>query len=158
MGLFEKTRLGQSLKAAKRLDSGKLFIEFMERDEVEKFTVELNTDQMRIGFMNSEGVQLSEIGGGYSPRTMARGRKSGQLNVNLYDTGKFHKSFRIDKVTADGFDIVSNPVKDDGTNLLDEWGEEIEGLTFESKAQLAEFLLKLYQVKTRNILRVEDND
>jgi len=156
MGLFEKTRLGQSLKAAKQIDAGKLFIEFMNDDEVEKFTVKLNTDQMRLGFMNSEGVQLSEIGGGYSPFTMAKGRKSGQLNVNLYDTGKFHKSFRIEKITADGFEIVSNPVKDDGTNLLDEWGEEVEGLTFESKDKLAKYLLNLYQEKTLKILLVED--
>jgi hypothetical protein len=158
MGLFEKTRLGQSLKAAKRLDSGKLFIEFMNDDAVEKFTVDLNTEQMKSGFMDSNGVQLSDIGGAYSPMTVATGRKKNAESVDLYDTGAFHKSFRIEKITADGFEIVSDPVKGDGTNLLDEWGEAVEGLTFESKDQLAKFLLNLYQIKTLNILRVENID
>ena len=41
--------------------------------------------------------------------------------------------------------IKSNPNKGDGTNLLDEWGPKIEGLTFESIDEVVIFVLEIYQ-------------
>ena len=143
---------GAMLDRARTINETVLFVEIMRMDEVEKEIVELNTDQMRLQYINSDGVLLSDIGGGYADSTVQDGGKSGKFKVDLYDSGSFHESFRIENVSGTGFDIKSDPVKSDGTNLLDEWGEEVEGLTFESLAKASAFLVTLYQEKIRKIL------
>lgn len=135
------------LEQAQLLNEETIFVEVFSNATVQKFTVKLNTDQMKLEYVNSEGVALSDIGGSYSDFTMSVGGKSGRDNVDLYDSGEFHESFRIENITGKGFVISSDPVKDDGTNLLEEWGEEIEGLTFESLDKVADFILPIYQQK-----------
>ena len=114
------------------LDSAELFVRAMKEDDSKKKAVDLNRYQLKEQFMNSEGVQLSAIGGNYSPYTMSKGKKKDASSVDLYDTGEFHKSFRVENVSKTGFDIVSDAIKDDGTDLRVEWGPEIEGLTLSS--------------------------
>ena len=80
---------------------------------------------------------------GFSNFTLSLGQKQGRLKVDLYDTGEFHESFRIENISATGFDINSDSVKD-GVDLKDRWGKEIEGLTFESVQKAAQFLVNLY--------------
>ncbi len=87
---------------------------------------------------------MSDIGGDYSPQTVVKGRKKSPSSVDLYDTGQFHESFRITNISGSGFEINSDSVKDDGTDLIEEWGEEIEGLTEESLEEAAEFMLSFY--------------
>lgn len=116
----------------------------MNNDLVQAKAVKLNTTQLREKFINSDGIKLSDIGGDYSPVTMAKGRKRSPSSVDLYDTGEYHESFRVENVTRTGFDIVSDSIKSDGTNLKIEWGEEIEGLTEESLTELAEFMVLFY--------------
>ena len=157
MNLFAHTRLFDVFNKVKKLDEGKIFVDVISEKQVQRFIVELNTDQLRFQFMNSEGVPLSDIGGEYSPFTMNKAQKKGQpkksqSDVDLYDEGDYHRSFRIDRIRATSFDITSDPVKDDGTNLLAEWGAEIEGLTFESLAKASEYMLSFYQDKLRGYL------
>lgn len=52
------------------------------------------------------------------------GRDTKVDHITLRDTGAFHESINI-KQTSKGIEIISDPIKDDGTNLLDEFGEEI---------------------------------
>ncbi len=125
----------------------------MHKSEVQKFIVKLNTDQLRYQFVNSDGVLLSDIGGNYSPFTVQEGNKRNEFSVDLYDTGEFHESFRIVGVSGQGFFIDSDPEKDD-VNLLEQWGEKVEGLTFESMAKASEFLLRYYLVKIREELTI----
>lgn len=132
------------LNQIKRLEAAQIFIKVMNNDIVKAKTVKLNTDQMREKYVNADGIRLSDIGGEYSPYTMSKGRKSAPGNVDLYDTGEFHKSFRVENITSTGFDIVSDSIKDDGTDLKIEWGEEIEGLTEESQEELALFILDFF--------------
>lgn len=129
------------------MDEQKLFVEIMSKGRVQKYIVKLNVDQMRVDFMNSDGVQLSEIGGGYSDYTMSRGKKKGRDKVDLHDTGEFHDSFKIVGITGDQFIIDSDPDKGGGTNLLVEWGREIEGLTFENMQATGNFMLGFYKEK-----------
>lgn len=151
--LFEKTPLFTGLFARiKRLDEGRVFVDVIKNREIQQFIVKLNTDQMRVDFMNSDGVLLSEVGGNYSPFTVQTGGKKGADKVDLYDTGEFHDSFRIENIRADSFDITSDPVKEDGTNLLVEWGKEIEGLTFESLEKASTFMVEFYRDKIREYL------
>jgi hypothetical protein len=150
--LFDKTPLGQMLKRGMAISEDAVFIEIISDFDVRETIVKMNTDQMKQDFMDSKGVLLSDIGGGYSDYTVAVGGKSGKFNVDLYDTGDFHRSFRVENISGTGFSIISDPIKDDGTNLLREWGEDVEGLTFENLDKLALFLLNLYQIKVLKIL------
>lgn len=150
--MFDTTRLGQMLKRGKAISENAVFIEIMSDKGIQEMVVKMNTDQMKLDFINSKGELLSDIGGGYSDYTVVVGGKSGKFNVDLFDTGDFHASFRVENVSGDGFSIVSDPIKDDGTNLLKEWGEDVEGLTFENLEKLSLFLLNLYQTKVLKIL------
>lgn len=144
-GLFDKTPLRTLLNNLKALSEGEMFVELLSKDEVQKFIVKLNTDQLKLEFVNSDGVLLSDIGGGYSDYTLSLGGKKGKFSVDLYDTGKYQKSFRIENITITHFEINSDPVKEDGTNLLEEWGQKVEGLTVKSLDEAARFLIPLYQ-------------
>lgn len=135
------------INSASQIDEGMFWIEVISGKQTRKYIVKLNTDQMRYEFVNSEGVPLSNIGGLYSINTVKRGKKSSRENVDLYDTGEFHESFKVKNINKKGFEIISDPVKDDGSNLLDRWGDELEGLTFESIDKLVLFLVPLYQQK-----------
>ena len=130
----------------KTLNETKFFIEIMSDKIVQKFIVVLNTDQMRFEYINSEGEQLSSIGGEYSDFTVEEGSKSSKFNVDLYDEGDFHESFRVENINGKGFEINSDHVKN-GTDLLEQWGLEIEGLTFESLDKAVNFILGFYQRK-----------
>ncbi len=142
------------VKKAKTLDAGKMFVEIMRNRLVQRYVVTLNTDQMRLDFMDSNGILLANIGGPYSPATMATGKKRSPDSVDLYDEGDFHNSFKIVNITRTSFDITSDPIKDDGTNLLVEWGRDIEGLTAESMEKLAALMLRHYTDKVKQHLGI----
>ena len=150
--VFENTPLGDMFRRARTINADQLFIEIMSQEDTQEFVVKLNTDQLRFQFINRDGVLLSQIGGEYADSTVKNGRKLGKFKVDLYDSGEYHESFRVENVSAGGFEIKSDPNKGEGTILLDEWGEEIEGLTFESMDKLAEFLVVMCQNKIRKIL------
>lgn len=142
--LLEQTRLFELFDNIKKLSEPTMFITVLNNQQTQEYIVKLNVDQMRLYYMNSDGVQLSDVGGEYSPVTVQLGNKKNAQSVDLHDTGEFHESFEIIDVNADGFTITSNPLKEDGTNLLDEWGEEIEGLTTENMEVLRGYLLPLF--------------
>jgi hypothetical protein len=149
--IFKNTPIMDLVRRAKSLNQGRMFVEVMRNKLVQRYIVTLNTDQMRLDFMDSNGILLANIGGPYSPSTMATGKKHSPESIDLYDEGDFHNSFRIERITArpEGFDINSDSIKDDGTNLLVEWGKDIEGLTAESMDKLVELLQVHYTEKIR---------
>lgn len=144
MNLFKNTALFDRLQKIKNLKQGRLFVSVMKEKHVQNLVVDLNVEQMRVDFSNSDGVQLSSIGGNYSPFTVQVGQKKNASSVDLHDTGYFHDSFKVVRVSQTGFFIDSDPFKDDGTNLREVWGEKIEGLTFENLAKLGQYILPLY--------------
>ena len=100
---FENTPIGAMLKRAKTISAETLFVEVFTRKDVQKFVVKQNTDQMRWEYINSDGVLLSSIGGPYAPSTVKNGGKAGPFKIDLYDTGEFHESFKVENVSAKGF-------------------------------------------------------
>ncbi len=145
MSFFKNNPLGKMIEKAKKLDEAAVWIKVVSLKTTQEFIVKLNTTQLKDGFMNSKGQLLSEIGGNYSPFTVIEGNKKGPASVDLFDKGRFHGSFRVENVRKTSFELNSDPLTDDGTNLLDEWGEDVEGLTFESIDKLVFFLIPLYQ-------------
>jgi uncharacterized protein YktA (UPF0223 family) len=122
--------------------------------EFKKLIIDLNTkSQLYQQGIDSEGIKLSEYSrnNGYSNYTKAIKEAKGQPTnrITLNDTGAFYRSFRT-KLFGSEIVIFANPNKDD-TNLYDEWGTDIVGLTDESLKTLAQFakiLIKPYVKKT----------
>jgi len=142
--LFEDTILWDFFTKAKKLSSGRLFVSVMSQTHVKNLIIDLNLEQMRVDFMDSEGRKLNEIGGDYSPYTVEVGQKRNAESVDLYDTGYFHNSFKVVKVTQTQFFIDSDPITSDGTNLEERYGDKLEGLTFENLEELRKYILPLF--------------
>jgi len=101
---------------------------------LQKALIELNTEGRKTSQLfelnvNADGVRLNTISRNYSPITIERALAAGNpkrspQDINLNKTGEYYKSKRIsfDSLAADYFNMLSNPIKDDGTNLESVWG------------------------------------
>ena len=151
---FQPTR--DILKKAKHLDKNKLVFEVIGNDKgIQKEILDLNRwAQLYDKGINSDGVSLSSVRpqGGYTSFTVNIKRQKSQRtdHVTLRDSGEFYKSFRIN-ASNDFFEIDADPQKDE-TNLFDEWGADILGLTDESKSILSNLLIPLLQEKLKQTL------
>lgn len=111
------------------LDQDLIIGNILKDKDFQRFIIDLNTEeQLFEQGIDSLGVSLGE----YSDFTKAVKKVKGQRldHITLEDTGEFYKSFAI-KVQNGGFLIVADGQKDD-TNLFEEYGKEILGLTDES--------------------------
>jgi len=104
--------------------------------------------------INSDGVLLSSVRpqGGYTSFTINIKKQKSQRtdHVTLLDSGEFYQSFKIN-ASNDFFEIDAYPIKDN-TNLFDEWGADILGLTDQSKQTLQKLLIPLLQTKLKQKL------
>lgn len=139
-----------------------LFFVFSD-DQIQDFVLELNTGggifargingQLFSG-VDSTGKELDDIGGSYSPSTKAQKAFKGLPTdrVTLFDEGDFYKSFRID-VAKDSVSISANTIKE-GVDLQNRWGDELIGLTDESRNKLIDELIpEIIQYIIRELLR-----
>ena len=116
----------------------KIINTLIKRPEFTDLIIELNTQ----GQLYEEGVDSLGVSlGNYAATTIEgtasfAGRAERGLrfdHITLFDTGDFYKSFKvvIRNESDDFFFIDANPIKED-TNLFQEWGEDIVGLTQDS--------------------------
>jgi hypothetical protein len=114
------------------LDVDVIISNILRDAEFQRFIIDLNTEEQLFDQgIDSLGASL----GDYAATTIEgtanfEGKKDkGQRfdHITLKDTGDFYKSFAI-KVQNGGFLIVADGRKED-TNLLEEYGKEILGLT-----------------------------
>lgn len=148
--IFLNNPLGEMLGRATNIKQDDIFISVFSLGSVQDFVLDLNRSQLKNQYMNSEGVLLSDIGGDYSPYTIQisqeEGRpKAGIDKVDLHSSGAFYASFNVSKVNGTDFEITANPIKDDGTNLFNEWGTEVLGLTAGSLDELIRIIIPMYQ-------------
>lgn len=118
------------LKRFQKLDYNKLMATLLRDAEFVEFILDLNRiNQLYNAGVDANGVSLGE----YSPYTIGIKIQKGQPDdrITLFDTGEFYRSFIL-TINLDGFTIDADPIKDD-TNLFTEFGEDILGLTDESK-------------------------
>ena len=147
--LFEGTPL---FEYARRLVSFKgrepsIFKDVFNRRDVKELIIYLNTEDQII----AEGVDTEgNIIGVYSPATelITNGRKKAGEPFDLYDTGAFIESFRVD-VDSGEFTITSNPIKVDPVegpvNIYDKFNNfKIEGLTDENMRVLIDYVRNYY--------------
>jgi len=128
-------RVKKILDNALALDENKIINQILSNKEFQRFIIDLNTR----GQLFNKGIDsLSVSLGDYATTTIEgsgsfRGKRDkGQRfdHVTLLDTGEFYRSFKI-VLSNDSFEIVANPIKDD-SNLFDDWGKDIVGLTEEN--------------------------
>ena len=115
---------------------------FKDDYDLQDYIIYLNTEEQLYKGKDATGKELEDIGGGYSAFTISYKKAFGQPydRVTLKDTGNFYKSFEVeiekDKLIIDAYYIV-----EDGTDLRSRWGDNLAGLTSESRAKLIEKLL-----------------
>lgn len=117
--------------------------------EIKDEIIYLNTiEQLYEKGIDSEGLELFPF---YSESTILYKKENGQRfdHVTLNDTGAFYDSFEV-IVSKDYFLINADPMKDDD-NLLDIYGEDVLGLTEESKRKIVELAYKVLIDKIRKI-------
>ena len=135
-------RLKRVLDNVIALDANKVMQKALSLRLVQEEIVRLNTDeQLFERGINAEGVELADIGGDYAEVTVLL-KKEESLpfdRVTLFDTGEFYSSFYV-KVFDTYFEIVADTIKD-GEDLQNRWGDELLGLTDESRKALKYLLL-----------------
>jgi hypothetical protein len=129
-----------------KLDIDDIFFQLWSDSKVEQYIIKLNTkgestSQLYNFGINSDGQSIGE----YSDYTIAVKSFDGQPTdrVTLYDTGEFYESFVV-KPLKKGYKITANPNKED-SNLFQDWGENIVGLTDENTELLLAFIEKDFE-------------
>jgi hypothetical protein len=113
---------------------------------VKQMIIEMNTqNQLFQKGVDANGVPLMDIGGDYSFVTKDIKDFLGQPidRITLKDTGDFYKSWTV-RVMGSVIFIEANTIKD-GDDLRSRWGNDILGLTEESKQKLINYAIGKYR-------------
>ncbi len=141
--LFMLESVKDILNKAINLDEVKAWYFAIDID-MQNNIIKLNTiDQLFNDGIDSLGDSLGE----YSISTIegtssylgkkAKGQPTDR--ITLKDTGDFYKTFKVE-VKDDSFFINANPIKDD-SNLFDDFGSEIVGLTEDNQKKISKTIL-----------------
>ncbi len=142
-------RLHDLTKSRKRIDSISILFFIFEQTSIQNFAIQLNTGakgNTRFGQLFLLGVdstekRLDKIGGDYAPRTVRIKRRQGLPtdHVTLYDKGDFYKTWIF--INSNGtINFKADTAKGDH-DLDDRWGQDLIGLTNDSKGKLRERVL-----------------
>lgn len=133
-------RLTDFIENARALKLNSALSVIFGESEIQEEIIFLNTFEQLFEGVNASGIELSSIGGEYSNFTLeAKIRRGLPLHVTLYYTGEFYDSFTV-KAGADSFEIEADTIKR-GQDLQDRWGDNLLGLTDESREALLLVLL-----------------
>jgi len=135
--LFELANKFSDLKG----QEGKIFKRVLDNRFIKDLITHLNTiEQLQKDRIDSLGAHL----GVYSAVTevITKGRKKAGEFINLDDTGAFYDSWKV-QVKEDRIIIDANPFKED-TNLFDEYGLDVLGLTDDNLQIFINEAQKLY--------------
>jgi len=148
-------------EAVNRLDGPELISEVLtDNFKVREFILDLNRKgQLFDKGINSEGEKLKELVREYAPSTVAKKKRQGLPSdrIILFDSGEFYDSFEL-IIRRKAFIIDADATKTNkdgeiGTDLFEEWGFGIVGLTDESKTKLTKFLIPFLRAKILSKLR-----
>lgn len=127
-----------------KLDANRIVNQIIRTPEFTRFIITLNTGgQLFDQGIDSLGFSL----GRYASYTIEKKQEKGLPfdRITLFDTGEFYQSFELTAKDGDDFfTLDADPIKED-TNLFDDFGEDIVGLTDESKELLVEKLTRKLQ-------------
>lgn len=132
------------------LNANLIIQQIILNNKFQEYILDLNRKEQLFEGIDSLGVELD----GYSDATETvleanrsnlfnyKGKSKKKLSgepIFLFDTGEFYESFTL-QVDREALIFDADPLKDDGTNLFDEFGDDILGLTEENIQKLV-FLL-----------------
>lgn len=146
-------RLYQLVKRAAAIDETEMLHRLLNNERFVQDILDLNRqNQLFEKGVSSTDVLLSDIGGDYSINTIwgVEGEYEGKIQkglpydrITLFNDGNFYKSFRLVK-TGDGFKITADTrftgKEGEEVDLEKRWGNNILGLTDESRAQLVDWI------------------
>lgn len=144
--MFKDTPLYQSINKMIPFLEFQVFKIVFDVPNVKQMIIEMNTnDQLFKKGVDSNGVSLMDIGGDYSFVTKDMKSRNNQPydHITLKDTGDFYKSWNV-KILADTIFIEADTIKD-GDDLQQRWGNDILGLTDESKQKLINYAIGKYR-------------
>ncbi len=148
-------RLENMCLELKKINQKSLLKELFADPYFKAFVVDLNTQRLFEQGTDANDIPLrsrmAQFGAFYSPRTVRIKKAKGQPTdrVTLKDTGKFYESFAFKgNLTALEFLIQANVLKKDEktgeiTNLQQEWGQDILGLSDEDLIELIALSLEI---------------
>jgi uncharacterized protein YaiL (DUF2058 family) len=123
-----------------------LFFVFTDNYDLQNVIIDLNTNEQLYKGRDATGELLENIGGEYAALTVSYKKSVGEPydRVTLKDTGFFYKSFNV-KAKEKEFEIIADyeKIDDDGekSDLRGRWGDNLAGLTKESRVVLVKALL-----------------
>lgn len=144
--MFTNTVLYQKLGKLIPFLEFQLFKIVFDVPNVKQMIIEMNTqEQLFQKGVDSKGVPLMDIGGDYSFVTKDIKDFLGQPidRITLKDTGDFYRSWTV-RILADTIFIEADTIKD-GDDLRQRWGNDILGLTDESKQKLINYAIGKYR-------------
>lgn len=126
----------------KQLDAEKIVINLIFKDEIRTFILDLNRQKQL--YEKGEDIEGNALGE-YSAYTeeITQGRKKAGSHYTLFDTGEFYRSFDVAVYSDNSFVVEADTIKDDGTDLARKFGQDILGLSSDSKGELINKLLPL---------------
>tara|TARA_R110000803_G_scaffold21326_1_gene53838 strand:- start:300 stop:758 length:459 start_codon:yes stop_codon:yes gene_type:complete len=133
------------LNNVNNLDLNDIFYTLWNDNKVQQYIIRLNTAGEKTSQLYNLGVDsLGKTLGDYTDYTVQmKMNGDGDKRVDhitLIDSGGFYNSFIV-APSKKGFKISSNPIMDDGTDLLDRF-PDVEGLTKENEEVLLAFVEK----------------
>jgi len=114
--------------------------------DVKDMIIDMNTnEQLYKRGVDAKGTELSAIGGDYSFVTKDIKSRKGDIytHITLKDTGDFYKSWRV-SIMHNTIFIEADTIKD-GDDLRQRWGDDILGLTDDSKDKLINYAVVKYR-------------
>lgn len=152
--MIKLKRVRYVLENARRLKVNEIALMLWSIPDVQEEIVRLNTDGQLFEGVDALSKLLTDIGGEYALSTKMEKEASGfdPNKVNLFDTGEFYDSFRV-QPTIRGFTIIADTIKAD-QDLRDRWGDAIIGLNEGSIKDLILYILgDLRKLAVRQILK-----
>lgn len=151
-------------KRFKDLDADLILFSILDNQEFKEFIRQLNLKDQLFEGIDSLGVELPPYSEGtqtildaerentFSFEGETKKKIAGQP-IFLLSSQEFYDSVTIE-ITLNSIIFDGNPIKDDGTNLFREYGEEILGLTDENVEKLIQ---KINEVIVFKILETVTN-
>ena len=139
--------LETKLKQTLLIDPAQILRKALKNEEVQSFILRSNRETLYNKGEDSEGESLGE----YSPFTVELKKQKGQPfdRITLFDSGDFYRSFKL-FIGSNYIEIQSDPVKEDGTDLLVEFGEDVLGLQEDQLDKLRDMLIPVMIKITKN--------
>lgn len=152
MATMRETPLGLHLKRVRSFTNEDLFKIVFTRPDVTRVVIELNRLRLQKG-LTTKGTKIKNLKTGtssYTKATEAIYRQIGRRvvagsNYTMKYRGDFYESIRINNVTGFNFDVLADPIKDDGTNLYEVYGQFLIGASEADLNVLRAYVLPIMQ-------------